>query len=108
MQTLLEGRLLNLDMTSPASTIALALMFLRTNDAALAASFSPPATKFALDFARPDFIMLRVLAKNLVMWDALQPTAAWMSAQLPDIIKVCLKGASSCFWCKNDCSERCL
>ena len=28
LQTLLEGRLVNLDMTSPAATIALALMFL--------------------------------------------------------------------------------
>ena len=88
-QTLLEGRLLNLDMTSPAATIALALMFLQTNDAALAASFDPPGTKFALDFARPDFIMLRVLAKNLVMWGELQPSAAWMSSQLPALIRVC-------------------
>ena len=88
LQTLLEGRLLNLDMTSPAATVALALMFLQTNDAAVAASLAPPATKFALDFARPDFVMLRVLARNLVMWDDLQPSAAWMAAQLPDIIRV--------------------
>ena len=87
MQMLLEGRLLNLDMTSPASTIALTLMFLRTNDAGVAAAFAPPSTKFALDSARPDFIMLRTLARNLVLWDALQPTAEWMAAQLPDIIK---------------------
>ena len=85
----MEGRLLNLDMTSPAATIALALMFLRTNDASIAQALYPPATAFALDFARPDFIMLRVLARNLVLWDALAPTPAWMSAQLPDIIKVC-------------------
>ena len=75
-------------MTSPAATIALALMFLRTNDAAIAAAFQPPATAFALDFVRPDFIMLRVLARNLVLWDELVPTPAWMAAQLPDIIKV--------------------
>ena len=80
--------MLNLDMTSPAATIALALMFLRTNDASIAAALYPPATAFALDFARPDFIMLRVLARNLVLWDELVPTPAWMSAQLPDIIKV--------------------
>ena len=79
---------MNLDMTSPAATIALALMFLRSNDPGIAAALYPPATAFALDFARPDFIMLRVLARNLILWGELVPTPAWMGAQLPDIIKV--------------------
>ena len=87
-QVTLEGNLVNLDVTSPASTLALGLMFLRTNDEAIAAGFTVPSTRFALDLVRPDFIMLRVLARNLVMWDAVQPTAAWLSSQLPDIIKV--------------------
>lgn len=84
----LEGNLVNLDVTSPASTLALGLMFLRTNDADIARMFAVPYTRFALDFVRPDYIMLRVLARNLVMWDDMQPTADWLSSQLPDIIKV--------------------
>lgn len=75
-------------MTSPASTLALGLMFLKTNHAPTAACFTVPSTRYALDLVRPDFIMLRVLAKNLVMWDSVQPTGAWLSSQLPDIIKV--------------------
>ncbi|KAK9796665.1 hypothetical protein WJX73_002436 [Symbiochloris irregularis] len=86
-QVTLEGNLVNLDVTSPASTLALGLMFLKTNHAPTAAFFTVPSTRYALDLVRPDFIMLRVLAKNLVMWDSLQPTGAWLSSQLPDIIK---------------------
>lgn len=88
LQVTLEGNLVNLDVTSPASTLALGLMFLKTNNAAVAGSFTVPSTRFALDLVRPDFIMLRVLARNLVMWDAVQPTSAWLSSQLPDIIQV--------------------
>ena len=88
LQVTLEGNLVNLDVTSPASTLALGLMFLKTNDARMAASFTVPGTRFALDFVRPDFIMLRVLARNLIMWDAMRPTDVWLSSQLPDIIKV--------------------
>ena len=44
----LEVKLVNLDVTSPAATLALGLMFLRTNDAAIAAVFTLPDTDIAL------------------------------------------------------------
>ena len=47
-QVVLEGKLVNLDVTSPAATLALGLVFLRTNDAAIAAVFTLPDTDFAL------------------------------------------------------------
>ena len=86
----LEGNLVNLDVTSPAATLALALMFLKTNDAGVAASFVIPDTHFALDYVRPNFILLRVLARALVMWDKLLPTEAWVQQQLPRLLRVSL------------------
>ena len=100
----LEGKLVNLDVTSPAATLALGLMFLRTNDAAIAAVFTLPDTHFALDYVRPDFVMLRVLARSLVMQEGVQPTQAWVEAQMPPLIKVSkLKFLSSILCCIFAC-----
>lgn len=41
-QVVLEGELLNLGVTSPAAALALGLMYLQTNDAAVAAAFQLP------------------------------------------------------------------
>ncbi|KAL0039031.1 hypothetical protein WJX77_005730 [Trebouxia sp. C0004] len=86
-QVVLEGKLVNLDVTSPAATLALGLMFLRTNDAAIAAAFGLPDTHFALDYVRPDLVMLRILARSLVMQDGVQASQAWVDAQMPPLIK---------------------
>ncbi len=79
---------MNLDVTSPGATLALGLMYLKTNDVAVASAFAVPNTHFALDYVKPEFLQLRVLARGLVMWDDVQPTHEWVQAQLPDIIKV--------------------
>ena len=63
-------------------------MFLKTNDAGVAASFAIPDTHFALDYVRPNFILLRVLARALVMWDKVLPTEAWVQQQLPRLLRV--------------------
>eukprot|EP00198_Chlamydomonas_reinhardtii_P004462 XP_001693798.1 anaphase promoting complex subunit 1 [Chlamydomonas reinhardtii] len=65
---------LNVSITSPAATVALALMYLRTHNAAVAARFALPATPYDLDATRPDVITLRALGGALVMWDAVQPS----------------------------------
>lgn len=85
----LEGALVNLDVTSPGATLALGLMFLKTGDAAVAASFAVPDTRFALDYVRPDLVLLRVLARALVLWHGIRPTEAWVLAQLPALIQAC-------------------
>jgi hypothetical protein len=94
----LEGALVNLDVTSPGATLALALMFLKTGDAAVAAAFAVPDTRFALDFVRPDLVQLRVLARALVLWDDVQPSDAWVQAQLPPLIQARRPGAAPP-WC---------
>ena len=44
LQVVLEGDLVNLGVTSPAAALALGLMYLQTNDAAVAAAFVPVFT----------------------------------------------------------------
>ena len=65
MQVILEGNLINLDVTAPGATLALGLMYLKTGDAAVARAFAIPDTHFALDYVKPELILLRVLARGV-------------------------------------------
>ncbi|EFJ50111.1 hypothetical protein VOLCADRAFT_38546, partial [Volvox carteri f. nagariensis] len=76
---------LNLSITSPAATVALALMYLRTNNAAIARRFQLPDTPFGLDFVRPDCITLRALGAALVMWDSIEPSEGWLAESMPSL-----------------------
>lgn len=85
---MVEGNIANLDVTAPGATLALGLMYLMTNDASIADAFAVPSTHFELDFVRPDFILLRMLARSLVMWDSVGPGEDWLLAQLPPLLRV--------------------
>lgn len=82
-----EGELGNVAVTAPGATLALGLMFMRTNNIAVAARLSTPDTHFLLEYVRPDFILLRVLCRNLILWDSIHPSIDWIRAQIPDIVK---------------------
>ena len=45
-------------------------------------------TEVALQM-RPDHVLLRVVARALVLWDDVRPTPAWLHSQLPSIIQAC-------------------
>jgi len=87
-QLVIEGNIPNLDVTAPGGILALALMYLQTNNRSIANCFVIPGTAFDLDLVRPDFILLRMLARSLVMWDDFRPTQEWLVAQLPPLIRV--------------------
>lgn len=40
-----------------------------------------------LEYVRPDFLSLRVIAKALILWDDVQPTKQWIQAQLPQVVR---------------------
>ncbi|CAH0686482.1 unnamed protein product [Spodoptera exigua] len=82
-----EGATVNLDVTSPGATLALGLLYLRSGCSARAAWLQPPRTPYQLDFVRPDLLMLRVIARGLVLWDSIEPTEEWVESQVPDTIK---------------------
>ncbi|BBN07484.1 anaphase-promoting complex subunit 1 [Marchantia polymorpha subsp. ruderalis] len=83
----MEGSMVNLDVTAPGATLALALMFLKTNNKVVAARLAIPDTHFALEYVRPDFILLRLVARSLTLWDSVQATEEWVQAQIPEIVK---------------------
>ena len=78
---------MNVDVTAAGATLALALMFLKTNNATVASRLAVPKTHFLLQYLRPDLVLLRVLARNLVMWDAIEPTVEFVEDLIPEIVK---------------------
>ncbi|KAL3278076.1 hypothetical protein HHI36_013420 [Cryptolaemus montrouzieri] len=82
-----EGTCVNLDVTAPGATLALGLMYLGTKNKTIADWMSPPETQYLLDFIRPDFLMLRIISKSLILWDDIEPTKNWIEQQVPRNIR---------------------
>ncbi|XP_068629420.1 anaphase-promoting complex subunit 1 [Battus philenor] len=82
-----EGVGVNVDVTAPGATLALGLLYLRAGNCAPAAWLAPPATPYLLDYVRPDLLMLRVVARGLILWDSIEATEEWIEAQVPATIK---------------------
>ena len=82
-----EGDTINIDVTSPGATLALGLMFFRSNNERVASWLEAPDSRFLLEFVRPDFLMLRTLAKGLIMWDSIAPTLEWLESHVPPSMK---------------------
>ena len=81
-----EGDYVNIDVTSPGATLALGMMFFRTNNKTVANWFVAPDTQHLLDSVRPDFLMLRTLSKGLILWDSIEPTKEWINSHVPQIV----------------------
>ena len=77
---------INIDLTAPAATLALTLMYLHTNNTDAAKRITIPNTLFQLNYVRPDYIMLRIIARNMIMWNNIQPTVEWIESQIPSLI----------------------
>ncbi|XP_050510831.1 anaphase-promoting complex subunit 1 [Diabrotica virgifera virgifera] len=82
-----EGTSVNLDVTAPGSTLALGLMYLGTGNKAVADWMAPPQTQYLLDFVRPDFLLLRILSRSLILWNDIEPTKDWVESQVPSTIR---------------------
>ena len=81
--TVSENAEKNMIVAVPGCISALALIYLRTNNKAIASKLDVPQTVQLMEYVRPDLLFLRTVAKNLVMWDSIQPTNDWISSQFP-------------------------
>ena len=82
-----RGVLIDLDVTAPAATVALALMYLHSNNADIAAHLSIPHSHYEMDYVKADFLLLRSLARSLILVDDVRPTREWVEGQVPDVMK---------------------
>lgn len=72
-----------LDKATAAATVAIALIFMKTHDEALARKIDIPDTVHQFDYVRPDVFLLRTVARHLIMWDNIRPTSVWIKQSLP-------------------------
>lgn len=72
-----------LDRTTAGATVALATIFMKSNDASIAEKIDIPDTAVQFDYVRPDIFLLRTLAKHLIMWDSIQPNGEWIQKNVP-------------------------
>jgi anaphase-promoting complex subunit 1 len=82
-----EGNFINTDLTSPAATMALSFMYMKTGNKTIAATVELPSTHFLLEWVRPDFLGLRVLAKSLILWDDVKASKEWVEDQIPKVVR---------------------
>lgn len=73
----------DVNITSPAATIALGLMYLRTNRQDIADILTIPDSIMALERIQPNFLLVRTLSRALIMWDDIKPTKEWVHKQIP-------------------------
>lgn len=73
-------------LSQSGSVIALMLIFLGTNDAAVAASLNCPTSEFLANYTRPDILYTRSMARNLILLNGIEPTKEWISGQIPPAI----------------------
>uniref|UniRef100_H3ATJ7 Anaphase-promoting complex subunit 1 n=1 Tax=Latimeria chalumnae TaxID=7897 RepID=H3ATJ7_LATCH len=88
-----EGDTINVDVTCPGATLALAMIYLKTNNRSIADWLRAPDTMYLLDFVKPEFLLLRTLARCLIMWDEIVPHSQWIESNVPKIIR----DSSVCF-----------
>lgn len=76
-----------LDRATAGATIALIIIFMKTNDETLAQKIDIPDTTVRFDYVRPDLFLLRTLARHVIMWDSIRPTDEWLVQSLPKVYR---------------------
>ncbi|KAF3897628.1 Negative regulator of mitosis [Trichophyton interdigitale] len=76
-----------LDKAAAGATVAIAIIFMKTNDKALAQKVDIPDTEVQFDYVRPDIFLLRTLARHLIMWDSIKASQKWIHKSLPSFYR---------------------
>ncbi|KAK3312910.1 putative APC1 protein [Apodospora peruviana] len=72
-----------LDRSSAAAVVAIALIFMKSEDQIVARKIDVPDTILQFDYVRPDILLLRTVAKNIILWSEIDPSFEWIKNGLP-------------------------
>ena len=84
-----EGENFVTAITAPGALLAYALIHLRSNNELAADKIESPNTFYALEWIRPEHLMIKILSKNLILLDSVSGSKAWLSSQIPSLISFC-------------------
>ncbi|KAG8883968.1 Anaphase-promoting complex subunit 1 [Tulasnella sp. 332] len=71
-------------LTSPAGSIALGLMFMKTERGDIARLFEISYKPSALARLQPSLMFVWTLSRLLIEWEQITPTVAWVTSQIPE------------------------
>ncbi|KAH7028879.1 uncharacterized protein B0I36DRAFT_244623 [Microdochium trichocladiopsis] len=72
-----------LDRSVAAAVVAVALMYMKTEDHIVARKVDIPDAALQFEYIRPDILLLRTVAKHLILWSKIEPSHEWIRASLP-------------------------
>ncbi|KAM0281143.1 hypothetical protein ACHAQH_003722 [Verticillium albo-atrum] len=72
-----------LDRAAAGAVMALALIFMKSEDHIVARKIDVPESIVQFDYIRPDILLLRTVAKNLILWSHIEPSFDWVAKSLP-------------------------
>ncbi|KAJ4289915.1 Anaphase-promoting complex subunit 1 [Collariella sp. IMI 366227] len=72
-----------LDHSAAGAVMAIALIYMKSEDQIVARKIDVPDTLLQFDYIRPDVLLLRTVAKNLILWKDMDPTYEWIKSGLP-------------------------
>jgi anaphase-promoting complex subunit 1 len=83
------------DRATAGAVLALALLFMKTGDRAVASKIDIPDTEAQFDHIRPDVLLLRAMTKHIILWDEIVVTessnssdgSGWIARNCPACYK---------------------
>jgi anaphase-promoting complex subunit 1 len=72
-----------LDRSAAGAVMAIALIFMKSDDHIVARKIDVPDSVLQFDYIRPDILLLRTLAKHIIMWSSISPSFEFVKASLP-------------------------
>lgn len=74
-------------MCSSSALVAIGLIYLRTNSARVVGQIQIPQTLHEVNNSNCSDFILRVICKNLIMWDSIKISRKYISSQIPVIVQ---------------------
>ncbi|CZT42602.1 related to bimE protein [Rhynchosporium secalis] len=75
------------DKATAAAVVAIALIFMKSENQVLARKIDVPESILQFDYIRPDIFLLRTLARHLIMWSQIQPSFEWIRSNIPEVYR---------------------
>ncbi|KAI1744858.1 hypothetical protein F4680DRAFT_443337 [Xylaria scruposa] len=72
-----------LDRSSAAAVVAITLIYMKSEDHIVARKIDVPDATLQFDYIRPDILLLRTIAKHLILWSGIEPSHEWIRKNLP-------------------------
>jgi hypothetical protein len=83
-----EGDFVNTQLVAPSALMALAFIYMKSENAQVASKISIPTFFYEVENCNPNHIVLKILAKNLILWSKITATDRFISDQIPPLVKM--------------------